>query len=74
MPQGHSCEPMKKQIKEDDELPCCGSFIKKCSCGWKYNSTEVITKACKDNCDVCAYCGPDKCPVCGSHLHCGGCV
>ena len=47
----------------------------KCECGWVYSEEEVVEYYCDcDECEICSYCGSEKCPKCGAHLHCGGCV
>jgi len=45
-----------------------------CGCGWEYNEEEVIEIDCTDGCEICEYCGNQKCPKCNEHLHCGGCI
>lgn len=36
---------------------------------------DALDRPCDDeNCETCLYCGSLKCPGCGDHLHCGGCV
>ena len=46
----------------------------KCTCGTVLTEENVIDAVCADECEVCDYCGTGKCPDCGAHLHCGGCV
>ena len=66
----------KKEFAEDWPTGPCSDKWKECvcSCGWEYNEKEVIHAACSGDCDVCNYCGIEKCPKCGKHLHCGGCI
>jgi len=45
-----------------------------CECGWEYKEDEVVHIRCPGTCEICKYCGSEKCPQCGRHLHCGGCV
>ncbi|KKN70946.1 hypothetical protein LCGC14_0425480 [marine sediment metagenome] len=53
--------------------PCPGLPLQ-CTCGIMITEDNVISKECNDECEVCDYCGSDKCPNCGDHVHCGGCV
>lgn len=58
------------------EYPCgpCDLPLK-CACGTILTEDNLIEKDCDDNeCEICAYCGISKCPDCGRHLHCGGCI
>lgn len=46
----------------------------KCTCGFIITTENVISVSCTDDCDICEYCGNDRCPACNVHIHCGGCV
>ncbi len=35
---------------------------------------NIVNTPCIEECDVCLYCGTGKCPNCGNHWHCGGCI
>jgi len=53
--------------------PCPGEWEHcVCKCGWKYNPEEVMLDLSHN--EVAEFCGPQICPKCGRHLHCGGCV
>ena len=58
------------------EYPCgpCPGYPLKCTCGTVLTEDNVVDKECDDECEVCNYCGSDKCPDCGAHVHCGGCI
>ena len=43
-------------------------------CGTIITEENVVNKDCAGGCDICLYCGNGKCPKCGEHWHCGGCV
>jgi hypothetical protein len=46
-----------------------------CSCGTIITNENVNnSNECSDGCEVCDYCGVGKCPTCGEHWHCGGCI
>lgn len=64
--------------KFGEDYPCGPCDFKGCvcECGWVYDQKEVNHEPCEDDddCDVCMYCGNEKCPMCGRHLHCGGCI
>ncbi len=48
----------------------------KCSaCGKIITEKNVVEgDECEEECEVCDYCGTGKCPSCGEHWHCGGCI
>ena len=52
--------------------PCSLPLV--CSCGEIITNENVIEEDCEDECEICKYCGNGKCPKCGEHWHCGGCI
>ena len=48
--------------------PDCDAYVSPC-CGAK-----EIQDDCGEGCEICDYCGTEKCSECGAHTHCGGCV
>jgi hypothetical protein len=54
--------------------PCPDELPMKCTCGKILTDDNIGDKDCGDGCEVCYYCGIGKCPDCGEHIHCGGCV
>ena len=62
-----------KTIGEDYPCGPC-SLPLKCTCGTVITKDNVVNETCEGECDVCLYCGDGKCPKCGEHWHCGGCV
>lgn len=63
---------MKKIGDNYPNGPC--EFPMKCLCGKILTEENVVDKECEGECEVCQYCGISKCPECGEHTHCGGCV
>jgi len=55
-------------------ISSCSRMDKICKCGWKVEEDQIIEESCEEQCDICDYCGNEKCPKCKEHLHCGGCV
>lgn len=43
-------------------------------CGETITEDNVVNYRCEDDCELCSYCGDGRCPYCGTHWHCGGCV
>ena len=53
--------------------PC--DYPKRCPCGFVFLTEDNVKhEECEGECDICEYCGDDKCPICGEHTHCGGCI
>ena len=46
----------------------CGAKVSPC-CG-----ARIIERECIGECEICYYCGSEKCELCGEHCHCGGCI
>ena len=64
---------MKKTGEEYPNGPC--ELPLECSnCGTIITVENQITEDCQEECEVCDYCGNGKCPNCGDHWHCGGCI
>lgn len=67
---------MKKTGEDGPCGPCELPLI--CSnCGAVITENNVLHESCNiddDDCDVCQYCGDEKCPICKAHIHCGGCI
>ena len=64
-------EPNSCTSMEVKKCPGCGHYVSEC-CG-----AYIINDECGNEngeCEVCEYCGSEKCSKCGEHLHCGGCV
>ena len=59
-----------------EDYPCgpCELPLKCANCGAVITEENVIEEDCEGECEVCEYCGNGKCPACGEHWHCGGCV
>ena len=60
----YPCGPCPEKWK----CKSCGAEISPC-CGAK-----IIEQVCDEDCELCDYCGPEICELCGEHCHCGGCV
>ena len=62
--------------KTCEDYPCgpCELPLECSECGTIITEENVKNEDCEDECDVCGYCGDGKCPNCGSHWHCGGCI
>ena len=64
--------------KQGQFYPCgpCpfGDFKIRCHCGTVVTPDNVIDEVCEEECELCDYCGTGRCPDCGEHLNCGGCV
>lgn len=55
--------------------PCPNELPFKCSeCGIELTLDNVIDDPCEHDCEICAYCYSYKCPDCGDHICCGGCI
>ena len=69
---------MENKIKTVGEnYPCgpCELPLVCVQCGTVITEENVVNEACDDAyCEVCQYCGIGKCPKCGAHWHCGGCI
>jgi hypothetical protein len=61
-------------ITKENYMGLCISMGTECGCGAEICEENTVHEECNDNCEICDYCGCDKCKVCGAHLHCGGCV
>jgi hypothetical protein len=61
--------------KVGSEYPCgpC-DFPKECSCGTILTEINVVSDRCRNDCEICDYCSTLKCPDCGEHTCCGGCI
>lgn len=57
----YPCGPCEMPV----ECPNCGTII---------TEGNVVNKNCDEECEICEYCGSEKCPNCLTHLHCGGCI
>ena len=70
----------KEYIPEVGENYPCGpcEYPKKCICGKVLTKDNVVFDECEmdevDYCEVCSYCSTAKCPECGRHTCCGGCI
>ena len=62
--------------KTGENYPCgpCELPLECSNCGNIITEENVINEACTEECEICDYCGIGKCPGCGEHWHCGGCV
>ena len=62
--------------KTGENFPCgpCELPLKCSECVTIITEENVVEEYCEGECEICDFCGPDKCPVCGEHCHCGGCV
>jgi len=54
--------------------PCPGDGPVTCYCGTVVTDDNVKYYTCPEECDVCRYCSQRRCPSCGAHMCCGGCV
>ena len=63
-------------LKTGSNYPCgpCKLPLECSSCGFIITEENVLDDPCECECEVCDYCGTGKCPSCGDHWHCGGCV
>lgn len=77
------CPPLPDSYKEVEDIkvagssyPCgpCSLPVKCSSCGTIITPENVVEDECTDDCETCHYCGIGKCPNCGAHWHCGGCI
>jgi hypothetical protein len=59
-----------------ENYPCgpCSLPLKCCNCETEITKDNVVDDICDSECEVCEYCGIGKCPNCGTHWHCGGCI
>ena len=72
-----------KTIHEDYPCGPCELPLK-CTCGTVITEENEVKADCKDDCEICECyiawgssiddSGNGKCPNCGEHWHCGGCV
>lgn len=62
-----------KTVGEDYPCGPCG-FPKKCTCGKVLTEENITHEECEGECEVCDFCTSGKCPECGAHTCCGGCV
>lgn len=63
--------------KTGERCPCgpCGLPLECDECGTIITEDNVVEEPCENGrCEICNYCGEGKCPKCGQHWHCGGCV
>jgi hypothetical protein len=62
--------------KTGEKYPCgyCELPLECSECGAIITIENVLNEDCEDDCDICRYCGNGKCPNCGNHWHCGGCI
>jgi hypothetical protein len=58
------------------EYPCgpCELPLVCLKCGTIITEDNVVNEECPDECEICMYCGTGRCPKCGMHWHCGGCI
>jgi hypothetical protein len=63
-----------KKTHEDYPIGPCSLPLECSNCGTVVTDDNVLNIPCNTECEVCAYCGIGKCPSCGDHWHCGGCV
>ena len=62
-----------KKIGENYPIgPCKLPLV--CICGKILTEDNVKHETCKDKCEICQYCSNQKCPDCGAHICCGGCI
>jgi len=53
--------------------PC--SLPIQCTCGTIITQDNIeMNNKCTSDCEICKYCSSAKCPDCGEHVCCGGCV
>ncbi len=67
---------MEKTTHEDYPCgPCLDMLpLNCCNCGTIITRENMVSQRCVGECDICEYCGEEKCPECGDHVHCGGCI
>lgn len=69
---------MQKTCSDYPGGPCLGSadWELMChNCDTVLNEDNIDPSPCDDpQCETCQYCGHERCPNCGAHIHCGGCV
>lgn len=65
-------------MKVGEFYPCgpCpfDDFKIECHCGETLTPDTVVNHTCEELCDICEHVDDKKCPSCGAHAHCGGCV
>lgn len=52
----------------------CELPLKCNNCGEIITEQNVSHIKCDEDCEICEYCSDMKCPNCGTHVCCGGCV
>ena len=62
--------------KTGEDYPCgpCILPLECSNCGTIITEENQVNEDCTEECDICDYCGNGKCPNCGEHWHCGGCI
>lgn len=62
--------------KTGENYPCgpCSLPLECSDCGTIITEENVVNQNCEGECEICDYCGNGKCPSCGEHYHCGGCI
>jgi len=68
---------MSVLLKAGSGYPCgpCELPLKCSSCDTVITEENAVYKSCDgDDCETCQYCSNQKCPKCGAHVCCGGCV
>ena len=62
--------------KTGENYPCgpCELPLECSECGTIITEENVENEECGNGCEICDYCGNGKCPNCGNHWHCGGCI
>ena len=66
----------RKMEKTGSGYPCgpCGLPVICSECGCVITDENVIEEECDESCELCDYCGTQKCPQCKEHICCGGCI
>ena len=62
--------------KTGDKYPCgpCELPLECSGCGLILTEDNLDYDRCEGDCELCDYCSTAKCPECGWHKCCGGCV
>jgi len=69
-------ECFKGMLKTGEDYPCGPCYLPlECSkCGTIITEENVNNEQCSTDCELCDYAACGKCPNCGEHWHCGGCL
>jgi len=75
--------PTPQPVVDPNRVPIACESYPRGPCGlpmycWKCHTLvtqeNVVHEECASPCETCDYCGTRKCPSCGEHICCGGCV